>query len=80
MGKNRKDFLKVRSTPAGDSLVLLFYESDFIRSRINPATQGGNALKMDGIRELACGYQESISTQLFDPSMSALLNLRKQNF
>jgi hypothetical protein len=35
--------------------------------------------KRSGIRELACGGQAFIATSLFDPSMSALPIIAKQN-
>ena len=38
-----------------------------------------NTWAMDGIKELACGSQAFIATLLFDPSMSALPIIVKQN-
>ena len=43
-------------------------------------TAGGNACStFPGIKELACGSQAPIATLLFDPSMSALPIIVKQN-
>jgi hypothetical protein len=39
----------------------------------------GNVQGMFGIKELACGSQAFIATLLFDPSMSALPIIAKQN-
>ena len=40
---------------------------------------GNDSIKLLGIKELACGSQAPIATLLFDPSMSALPIIVKQN-
>ena len=40
---------------------------------------GNDSIKSLGIKELACGSQAPIATLLFDPSMSALPIIAKQN-
>jgi hypothetical protein len=49
------------------------------RGRGESMSLGANAEGRLGVKELACGGQAFIATSLFDPSMSALLIIVKQN-
>ncbi len=50
------------------------------KSKCKVAEEARNKMLVEvGIEELACGDQASIATSLFDPSMSALPIIVKQN-
>src|SRR5450631_1249353 len=61
--------LKVRATPTREGVFT--YRSHRLRSK--------EGFKQPGSKELACGSQAFIATLLFDPSMSALPIIPKQN-
>jgi hypothetical protein len=65
--------LKVQSTPTREGALSL---NPLLQGRL----RGSLGLRLgSGARELACGRQAFIATWLFDPSMSALPIMLKQN-
>ena len=50
-----------------------------IKARVGQGVGAGGSVSPVGIQELACGGQAFIATSLFDPSMSALPIIPKQN-